>query len=306
MGQSMPKQNVRSISGFFIKLGISCVALYYVFSSIDLTQAWEHITRLDWYYLVFALLILNSGQLVSAMRLRYYFASAGVRLRAAFVIPLYYVGMFFNRFLPGAVGGDGYIVLYARKHFKLTLPVSIRLLVSCRANGLLALFLWAYVLSYLAGIHTELSISAFSIAAIMLAIIVFYSYLAKHVLKEPIAVQLGALRYSLYVQGSCAAVAAIIFHSIHTTDPILLNLSLFMISSAMTMLPISVGGAGVREVTFLVGAQYLGISAEPGVIVSLIFFFLDLISSLLGAFFWHRLGKIDAIEKTSAPPQKVS
>ncbi|MDQ3015937.1 MAG: flippase-like domain-containing protein, partial [Bacteroidota bacterium] len=71
--------------------------------------------------------------------------------------------------------------------------------------------------------------------------------------------------YSIGVQGAqCLSVLALCFAfglSMHASDYILL----FLVSSVVAMIPITIGGAGAREITFLFGAQYLQIQEEKAV-----------------------------------------
>ena len=61
-------------------------------------------------------------------------------------------------------------------------------------------------------------------------------------------------------------------------------LTLFLISSVVAVLPISIGGIGVRELTFLYGFSLIGGDTTMAVTFSLIFFVITALSSLLGAF----------------------
>jgi len=54
-------------------------------------------------------------------------------------LQLYFLGMFYNLFLPGGIGGDGYKVYYLHKHLSAPLKKSILALVLDRVTGLIAL-----------------------------------------------------------------------------------------------------------------------------------------------------------------------
>jgi len=59
-------------------------------------------------------------------------------------------------------------------------------------------------------------------------------------------------------------------------------LFLFLLSSVLTALPISYGGAGAREIAFYFGATQLGLPEAPAVAVSLLFYLCSLAVSLSG------------------------
>jgi uncharacterized membrane protein YbhN (UPF0104 family) len=60
---------------------------------------------------------------------------------------------------------------------------------------------------------------------------------------------------------------------------------IFYISSLSTLLPLSVGGLGAREIIFLFGAKYLGFPQEVSVSISLIFYVISALISLFGVYF---------------------
>ena len=65
-------------------------------------------------------------------------------------------------------------------------------------------------------------------------------------------------------------------------------LTLFLVSSVVAVLPISIGGVGVRELTFLYGFGLLGSDANSGVLFSFLFFLITALSSLAGTLFLHK------------------
>ena len=54
------------------------------------------------------------------------------------------------------------------------------------------------------------------------------------------------------------------------------------------MLPITLGGIGAREVTFFYGAQILGIETDGAVALSISFFVVNALVSLIGVYFHFR------------------
>jgi uncharacterized membrane protein YbhN (UPF0104 family) len=68
-------------------------------------------------------------------------------------------------------------------------------------------------------------------------------------------------------------------------DAYLAYLAIFLVSSIAAVLPLSVGGLGAREITFLYGLQLLQIDPVQGVVASAGFFVISVFSSLIGAYF---------------------
>jgi uncharacterized membrane protein YbhN (UPF0104 family) len=63
---------------------------------------------------------------------------------------------------------------------------------------------------------------------------------------------------------------------------------LFLISSIAAVLPVTIGGAGAREIVFLYGKKIMDVSPETGIAIGLIFFLITVTSSLPGIFIKHK------------------
>jgi len=62
-------------------------------------------------------------------------------------------------------------------------------------------------------------------------------------------------------------------------------LVLFLVSSLVAMVPMTVGGAGAREITFLFGSKYLHIDPEKAVAIAFLFYLVSTFISFLGIIF---------------------
>lgn len=285
-----PSQHpLRQWVGFFLKLLITSCALFLVFRNIDAEQLTLHLKSAYKPLLVVALLVLNLGQLVSAMRLRFYYAANDLMLGRAFAVGLYYMGMLFNLVLPGGIGGDGYQAYFMQRTRKFSWKHSVRIVLSARANGLLCLIVYAVLLSFFSA---RVLAQPFAIPALMLVLVLVfpcYSVVVSRLLKEKLMTQLTATRYSLVVQGMgivCCYFLLMAFG--HGTDNVEYIL-LFLISSIVSILPVSVGGVGLRELTFFYGTQFFGLDTELGIALSVTFFVLNSASALLGIVAFHKL-----------------
>jgi uncharacterized membrane protein YbhN (UPF0104 family) len=65
-------------------------------------------------------------------------------------------------------------------------------------------------------------------------------------------------------------------------------LAMFLVSSIAAVLPLSVGGLGVREATFLFGVNMVHLDPAYGVIASSWFFVMTVLSSMIGSLFLGR------------------
>ena len=276
---------------FFLTLKILCSAgaLYLLFYQMDLTRLLSLFHAAQWGWVLIAFLVLNLAQLASALRMRFYFLVEKKDIATRYSIILYYVGMLFNLVLPGGIGGDGYKALVLKRDFKIPIRTSLRLMISNRANGLLFLILIGLGLGSLSKtLHALVPYTQLLLALAAIITLFSYSQLARLLLKEKVETQAQAGVYSFAVQALVAICAACLFESLdmsyawghhgHAPD----YLMLFMISSFVSVLPVSVGGIGLRELTFFYGTQFLGLNPEAGVAVALLYFAVNACASLIG------------------------
>ncbi|MGB7393889.1 MAG: lysylphosphatidylglycerol synthase domain-containing protein, partial [Pricia sp.] len=66
---------------------------------------------------------------------------------------------------------------------------------------------------------------------------------------------------------------------------ILAYLFVFLISSIVSVVPLTIGGIGSREVTFYYGALWLGLDQDTSIGISIAFFVITAVVSLCGIYF---------------------
>jgi len=97
---------------------------------------------------------------------------------------------------------------------------------------------------------------------------------------------------AILIQLLQAAVALIIFRGLDIAPAQTGEyMVVFFISSLATIVPITVGGVGIRELIFLTAARYTAIDPNKAVAFSIIFFALNAVSALAGAFVTVHLQK---------------
>lgn len=272
------------------------MVVYYILTHTDLKQIKYYLSNLSLPTLILCCILSLGTQIISALRSKYYFAHANFHFSSRFAIGLYLTGCLYNSFLPGGISGDGYKIYFLGTLGKLKRLTIFHILVSERANGFLFLLLFAYLFLYLAGAYTIIPYGALLLIAAVPITIFGYIYSTRLLLKENFKTSLGAMPYSICIQGCIILIAAIILYSIHLEHPnpktIYALLALFLVSNVLATLPISPGGSGIREFTFLWGAPLLGLKAEAGIALALTYFAISSLMALNGLFFWHRLNSL--------------
>ena len=104
-----------------IKVSLTFLALYIVFRRIDIKQVIQTLKTVNLGWLALAALFFNISKIMSSLRIEHLLKVIKVSIERIENIKLCYVGMFYNLFLPGGIGGDGYKVYYLKKASSLVL-----------------------------------------------------------------------------------------------------------------------------------------------------------------------------------------
>lgn len=272
-----------------LKYAVALCLLGWVLSRAELSRMAEHVTSLPPLAIITAMIAFNLSQWFSALRLRYYYENAGMRMSQGTALALNYAGMFYNLLLPGGIGGDAYKVYLMKRMASFPVMPGIRVQFANRGNGLLAMLMLMFgMLSSLdVGIRKEWLVL---LATLLSAISVYgYRFIAAKFLKENAEITWAAFRYSLGVQIMALVAVVALVLGMHAQAGMVEYLLLFLTAAILGLLPMTVGGLGVREATFFYGAHFFNhysttpvVDAELGVTLSLLYFGVTALSSLPG------------------------
>jgi len=219
----------------------------------------------------------------SAERYRLLVREAGVRMASADLIRLYWQGMFYNQFLPGSVGGDGFKVWQLHRHGGGSLRKLATLTLLDRVIGLVPLVALLLIAAWAR--LPQLGISGGLCLLLVLAMYAVFVGGLRWFMGWTVRRQLLLHLYSVGVQLTQCLMTVYIVWSLGYTDELGAYLFLFLASSLGTALPITVGGIGIREIVFSAGASYVGIPAEQAMLIGFIVYCLSLLVATPGGFF---------------------
>jgi glycosyltransferase 2 family protein len=265
-----------------LKIAVTAACLWYVSGKIDFTKAGAALQNANWFYLFLALIAFVVSKLIAAFRLNIYFRNINIHLSEWKNIKLYWLGMFYNLFLPGSIGGDAYKIVLLTKKYKLSYKKTAAAVLLDRFSGLLGLGLILAVYALLV-LKKDLYIVVIVTGAI-LAVIVFY-IIIKSWLKDFIQSFFPTLLLGTLVQASQVICAYLIMAALGIPVHITEYIFIFLISSLVAVLPLTIGGLGAREVVFLEGSKYFGLTQEISVVISLLFYLITLVTSAVGLFY---------------------
>ncbi len=276
------KINPKKLLKTLLQILVTSAALYLVLRKTDVAKLGDIIRNANPWYLLLALLFFNISKLINAVRLNRFFKAIGIELSMMYNLKLYYLGMFYNLFLPGGVGGDGYKIYVLQKNHGLKMVNVFHAVFWDRVSGIIALIFLSLILLQPSSFALHFPQFVPYVWVVLIAIYPLAWLLNKLIYKQFIEVFTITSIESLLIQ--IAQVIAVFFilkalsQHTNTVD----YLVIFLISTIATIIPITIGGAGAREITFFYLLGFIHLETNTGVALSLIFFAISAISSLAG------------------------
>jgi uncharacterized membrane protein YbhN (UPF0104 family) len=280
MEESTSKSKTRKWLLLLLKIAISVVCLWYVSTKIDFSQTGEALKETNAGLLILALIAFVVSKLVSAFRLNIYFSNINIHLPAWQNIKLYWLGMFYNLFLPGSISGDAYKVILLKRRYNASYKKTSAAVLLDRFSGLLGLGLIGAV--YGSMVLDNIFYITVLIGGSVAGVILFY-FITKLYFPDFLPSFFSTLLLGIVVQGAQVVCAYLIMAALHIPSHVHEYIFIFLASSVASVLPLTVGGIGIREVVFVEGARYFKLGTESiSVVISVLFFLITLVVSLVG------------------------
>ncbi|MGI9546037.1 MAG: lysylphosphatidylglycerol synthase transmembrane domain-containing protein [Flavobacteriaceae bacterium] len=292
----MEKQRKKLVT--LLKIIFSFLLIYFVFTRIQFRDVWEVLKRAHIGPLVIALILFILSKCFAALRINLYFHQLSIRLTQWSNARLYLLGMFYNLFLPGGIGGDAYKGYVIKKKYEVSTKRVIAVLLLDRLSGMLLLVCYACVLGMIIEVEQLSPFKWLFGICIAVALIVFWG-LNKRYFNYVFPVFWKSLGYSALVQLCQMLCVLFILFSFDLKDNNLEYIFIFLISSVVAVLPLTIGGIGSREVVFFYGALWFGLEQNSSVSISVLFFFITALVSLAGIYFHFRKPELQLTDNST-------
>jgi len=266
-----------------LKLVITALCFWYITTKINFGKALNALFEANWIFLFIALLFFILSKILSAFRLNIYFRNIKLQLPQWTNIKLYWLGMFYNLFLPGAISGDAYKVVLLNRRYKISYKKTSSAVLLDRFSGVLALgvILCVYGIIVLQNYKYDVLL----VFAAVLAFTGFY-FVIRFWFKTFLPSFFTTFFWALGVQLSQVVCVYFILISLHIPLTQHEWIFIFLMAAVVSILPISLGGGlGTREVMFAEGARFFHLDPQTGVIISLLFYLLTVIGSVWGVYY---------------------
>lgn len=281
-------ENLRKKGITLLKILISAALLYFIFTKIPFSEVLGVLKKAQPFFMVVALLFFVISKVLAAVRLNLYFHEIEVLLTHKSNLKLYLLGMFYNLFLPGGIGGDAYKGYYVKKQFEVPTKKVVAVLLLDRLSGMLLLFVFTCMLGLTLKDPTLLPFQWVFWLGIPMSVLVFWA-LQRRFFTYILPVFWRSNVLSALVQLAQLGCVLMILQALKIEVSTLEYLFIFLISSIVSVLPLTIGGIGSRELVFLYGALWLGLKEDVSVGISMLFFMITAFVSLWGL--WYHFQK---------------
>jgi uncharacterized protein (TIRG00374 family) len=299
-----------------LKLLFTVLLLFLVFRSVDLARISQDLGAFNGTSLILLLAVLWAGQLFCSERWRLFAGSLQMKGSYRSFVQMYFTGMFFNIGLPSLIGGDIVKAYIVSRRNRRPLQVGLVSVLQDRIAGLISLLCYgtlAILAHPISWKEFPLWIAyLFSWTGMGFAVWIvlkgerFYSRFLKPDSSTFFQKTLRTIAEFHRNLGMCrlnpAAVFRIALYSFLNSALILwvfqrvteasgygVNIvqfsGLFPLVTLATMLPITLGGLGVREWFYVEALSLVGIPRGPGLVISLATSALLLLCNLAGLLF---------------------
>ncbi len=275
-------EKVKKLLSNLLKLAVSVAAIWWVLSNISFKEVLTVFATANLWYLAGAFLLIALSFILSGFRQNLSFRSTGAHISPLLNLKLFWLGLFYNLFLPSGIGGDGVKVYLVNKYRQNGVKKNIGAMLVNRVAGLVAIGVITIVLYYVSGDEFKIGWPGWLCIP---ALYLFYYFVLKIFLKSFVPIHAGLFGWSMFLQLVQLVSALFILYAFHQYTDISEYLFLFFLSAIATAIPISIGGVGLRETAFVLLTRLFILDKTLAVALSLMFFILSAIVSL-GGIYW--------------------
>lgn len=268
-----------------VKILVTCICLWYVSRKIDWVQSLRIVKQGNIAWLLAATLLFTASKIVSSLRLNIYFRNINLHFPEKANFKLYWLGMFYNLFLPGGIGGDAYKVILLNRTYRYPVKQLTAAVLLDRASGVVGLGILAAIYYY--ALFTGNTIALLLFIGIVPGLIMYYIFVKK-LFNTFIKSFFITLWLGIAVQALQVGSAWCIIQALHIQAHQASYLLIFLLSSIVVVLPVTVGPLGTRELVFVWGSAALMLDKAQSVGISITFFFITLITSLIGMYWIYK------------------
>ena len=302
------ESRLKKILAMILRLVLSFALIAFLFTKIDMSIAWDAVKQSNIGLLIFSFFLFVFLMFLTLCR--WDILLQGLRLKFNFskLLVSFSGGTFFNLFLPTTIGGDVikglHLAAYSRRTREVVASVIIDRLSGYIALNVVVLVSFAVGFSYLSDRVVLLAIAILSLGLLVVLILLFhkrayrfasrllgknrFTKKLKNVQREIFYLQsrprvlFRILGVSLIVQFGIGIMYYLIACSLGIEKPVIYFFILVPILIAISTLPLTIGGLGLRDWAAVFLFTKIGISKELAIVISLLSFLFLVIVGIIG------------------------
>lgn len=265
-----------------IKIIISLSLIAWVFSKLNWVEIGAMLHTANLFHFAIAGIFFVGSQIFSVLRFNLFIRKIGIRMNFQNNLKLYLLGMFYNFFLPGGIGGDVYKVYFLNQSFGKSLKKIGQLIFLDRFLGIIAIgfFLCVLLLFINAPISYVWNLLVFGIGIISVFLVL--KLLNRWIFVHRTRIYYGFL-YSILIQLLQILCVYFLMNSFGIVGGFVIYIFMFLVSSVLSV--ISFAGLGIREAVFYFGAIWFQLDPNFSTSIALIFNLITALFSLFGLIF---------------------
>lgn len=280
-----PEKKSSRILKLVLKIVITIACLWYVTTKIDFGKSLALLQTVNWFFLLFAFFLFIISKIIASYRLNIYFSNIGIHLPQIPHMKLYWLGMFYNLFLPGSISGDAYKVIMLSKKYDVPYKKTTAAVLLDRISGLLGLGILLAIYAMI--ILPDKKFKILIVAAAIIGILALY-IITRYYMRDFSTSFFPTLLLGILVQLTQVLAIYCIMASLKIPLQESGYIFIFLLSSIAAVLPLTIGPLGIRELVFVEGARWFALNGELSVAISLLFFLITLIGSAWGMVYVFR------------------
>ncbi|MBW6441654.1 flippase-like domain-containing protein [Patescibacteria group bacterium] len=277
-----------------LKIVISLSLIIYLFSTkVDKAELIENFKILNWRFLPLIFLTIVVHYVISSFRWKSLLIHENSdKVSRVYLFKLYFIGAFFNNFMPTSIGGDVYKMYRLGKKIG-DQATGFSSVFTERFTGIVTLFLiglfsvgknlgpgvWVLLIWFISGFFVAIKmLEIFSTKVSFLKKI----YDALMVYKAHPKVLAYAMITSLLIQALSITTQYLTFMSVGIRLPILYSLVAFPVITLAGFFVPSINGLGVQDALYATMFSFVGVSVSAAISVSIIYHMVRMGTSLIG------------------------
>lgn len=297
------KEKKGSIKKLVLKVFVSCALLVYILLKIDRAQLIKNISMMDVFYIPLIVIFIVLNYVISSYRWKQLLVHQNSKNATwGYLTGLYFIGSFFNNFMPTSIGGDVYkIFKLGKKINDNTVAFTSTFMERFTGVLVLALFTLLSFAGYLR--YTVVFLVVWFVVALWFGLIVLKYlgdkfkafnklYQSIYAYKDHKRVMVLAMFFSVIVQLLSVLTQYAIFFALGVNINFLFALFAFPVITLATFFIPSLNGIGVQDALYIQFFQMAGVPIEVSLAASVLYHIFRLGVSLVGGVL-YATGKAD-------------